>query len=59
MSNERFGNINRIPEATGKSVWGWYTEPEQETEEKRWARAMTESLAAAHEHIALIGGAGK
>lgn len=54
MSNERFGNINRIPEATGKSVWGWYTEPEQVTEEKRWARAMTESLAAAHEHIALI-----
>ena len=32
MSNERFGNINRIPEATGKSVWGWYTEPEQVTE---------------------------
>lgn len=56
MSNERFGNINRIPEATGKSVWGWYTEPEQVTEEKRWARAMTESLAATHEHIASIGG---
>ncbi len=35
MSNERFGNINRIPEATGKSVWGWYTEPEQVTEEKK------------------------
>lgn len=56
MANARFGNINRTPEATGKGVWGWYTEPEQVTEEKRWAMAMTESLAAAHEHIALRGG---
>lgn len=49
MANVRFGNIDRTPETTGKSVWGWYTEPERVTEEKRRARAMAESLAAAHE----------
>lgn len=56
MANVRFGNIDRTPEATGKSVWGWYTEPEQVTEEKRRARTMAESLAAAHEVIPLRGG---
>lgn len=56
MANVRFGNINRTPEATGKGVWGWYTEPEQMAEEKRRARTMTESLAAAHEVIPLRGG---
>lgn len=56
MANVRFGNIDRTQEATGKSVWGWYTEPERVTEEKRRARAMAESLAAAHEVIPLLGG---
>lgn len=56
MANVRFGNINRTPEATGKGVWGWYTEPEQMAEEKRRARTMAESLAAAHEVIPLRGG---
>lgn len=56
MANVRFGNIDRTPETTGKSVWGWYTEPERVTEEKRRARAMVESLAAAHEVIPLRGG---
>lgn len=56
MANVRFGNINRTPEATGKGVWGWYTEPERVTEEKRRARAMAESIAAAHEVISLRGG---
>ena len=56
MANVRFGNIDRVPETTGKSVWGWYTEPERVTEEKRRARAMAESLAAAHEVIPLRGG---
>lgn len=56
MANVRFGNINRTPEATGESGWGWYTEPKQVTEEKRRARTMTESLAAAHEVIPLRGG---
>ena len=27
MANVRFGNIDRTPETTGKSVWGWHTEP--------------------------------
>lgn len=56
MANVRFGNIDRTPKATGKSVWGWYTEPERVTEEKRRARTMAESLAAAHEVIQLRGG---
>lgn len=56
MGNVRFGNINKIPEATGEGVWGWYNESEQEREEKRRARGMVEGLAAAHEHIALLGG---
>ena len=56
MANVRFGNINRTPEATGKGVWGWYTEPEQMAEEKRRARTMTGSLDAAHEVIPLRGG---
>lgn len=56
MANVRFGNINGTPEATGKSGWGWHAEPEQTKEEKRRARAMTESPAAAHEVIPLRGG---
>ena len=29
--------------------WGWYNETEQEEEAKRYAKAMSESLKAAHE----------
>ena len=36
--------------------WGWYNEPIQVTEEKRYAKAMIESLEAAHEIIPLRGG---
>ena len=50
------GNINKAPEATEEGVWGWYNEPELERGQKGVAREMTESLAAAHELIALFGG---
>lgn len=35
--------------------WGWYSEPIQVTEEKRYAKAMIESLEAAHEITPLRG----
>jgi hypothetical protein len=31
--------------------WGWYNETEQEKEEKRYAKSMSESLKAAHEIV--------
>lgn len=36
--------------------WSWYNEPIKATEEKRYAKAMIESLEAAHEIIPLRGG---
>ena len=36
--------------------WGWYNEPIKATEEKRYAKAMIESLEAAHGIIPLRGG---
>lgn len=43
-------NINITTEKCSYgSSWGWYNGTEQEKEEKRYAKSMSESLKAAHE----------
>ena len=42
-------NLNATEKCYYGNSWGWYNETEREKEEKRYAKAMSESLKAAHE----------
>ena len=42
-------NLNATEKCYYGNSWGWYNETEREKEEKRYAKAMRESLKAAHE----------
>lgn len=42
-------NVNATEKCYYGNSWGWYNETEREKEEKRYAKAMSESLKAAHE----------